>query len=145
MSGRPRHQRPPARGLGSLARDERGLVVSFFVRLAIVLAIVGLAAVETGAVIFARLQAQDVAETAASVAAGSFKQTRNQEIACQEAERAVADKDDSAKLTGCRVLQEGRVEVTVRKRASTVLVQHIGFLKGLRTARSVVVGEPPPV
>ncbi len=145
MSGRPptiaRRSSPPRR---RLLADERGLVVSFFVKLFVALALVGITAVETGAIIFARLQAQDVAETAAAVAAGSYRDNRVERAASQAAERAVAEKDPSVEIESFQVnRRDGTVEITVTKQASTILVQYIGFLEGLATAKGTAVGEPP--
>lgn len=125
--------------------DERGIVVGFVVKLVIVIAVVGLAVVEGGSILFARLRAQDVAETAASVAAGSFLQSRDEEAARAAAELAISDKDSKVRLRRFVVRPDGSVEVTVRKRASTILVQHIGFLEELAVAKATAVGRPPPV
>jgi uncharacterized membrane protein len=133
-----------ARALGRL-HDERGFVTAFIVRMAVVLVLLGLVVVDGGAVIFARLQAQDVAETAAAVAAGAYKDSRDKRIAIRAAETAVADKDADARLIrrGVVFRQDGTVEVQVRKRAPTIMVQRFGFLEHLHVATGSAVGEPP--
>ncbi len=145
MRGRPRAI--AARAAGSRAgilADQRGFVTAFFVKLALVLILVGITAVETGAIIFARLQTNDVAETASAVAAGSYRDNRVERAASQAAERAVAEKDPSVEIESFQVnRRDGTVEITVTKQASTILVQHIGFLEGLATAKGTAVGEPP--
>jgi Flp pilus assembly protein TadG len=130
-------------GLGP-HRDERGFVTIFMVRLALILVILGLTVVEGGAILFARVQAQDIAETAAAVAAGAYKDSRDERGAEDAARLAVLDKDPLARLQAVRVDREdGTVWVRVRKRASTILVQRFDFLKGFRVATGTAVGDPP--
>ena len=128
--------------------DERGIVGSFVVKLVVLIGILGLVAVEGSSVLFARLRAQDAAETAASVAASTLASTGDPTAAHSAAQTAIADKDATVRLLpgrrGFRILDDGGVEVTVKKRASTLVVQHIGFLEGLAVARASAVGRPPP-
>lgn len=145
MTGRPPTIAPRAAGsrAGILA-DQRGFVTAFFVKLALVLALVGITAVETGAIIFARLQANDVAETASAVAAGAYRDTRSEDATFRAAENAVLDKDPSMEIESFRIdRNDGSVEITVTKEARTILVQHIGFLEDLGIAKGTAVGEPP--
>lgn len=134
---------------GARLSDERGIVVSFVVKLVLGIAIIGLTAVEGTSVLFARLRAQDTAETAASVAASTFAGTRDANAAHAAAVTAISDKDPSVRLLpgrrGFVVRQDGSIEITVKKRASTIIVQHIGFLEDLAVARASAVGHPPPV
>ncbi|HEX2030654.1 MAG TPA: hypothetical protein VHL78_04535 [Actinomycetota bacterium] len=132
--------------IARLHRDERGIIVPFFLKLILSLAIIGIATVETTAVIFARFQAQDIAETAANVAAGSIQSNGSIRDARRAARQAVKDKDRDAKLASPFVVhRDGRVTVTVRVPASTLVIQHIGFLDGFTVARGRAVGRPSPV
>lgn len=133
------------RSLRRLHRDEHGFLTAFMIRTAVVLVLLGLVVVDGGAVIFTRLQSQDIAETAAAVAAGAYKESRDRRIAIQAAETAVADKDRNARLIRRSVVfgQDGTVRLRVRKRAPTVVVQHLGFLKHLHVATGSAVGDPP--
>lgn len=128
-----------------LHHDQRGIVLSFLLKVVLSLALVGLITVETTAVIFARFQAQDIAESAAFVAARSFQQNRSVQIARQAAAQAVEEKNPDARL-GKRFLvrPDGSVKVTVVERANTMVIQHIGFLEGLTVAEGKAVGNPPP-
>ncbi|MGH2723568.1 MAG: TadE/TadG family type IV pilus assembly protein [Actinomycetota bacterium] len=130
--------------IARLHRDERGIIISFFVKLILVLAVVGLAAVDTTAVFWARFQAQDIAETAARVAADTFRQTGSVPVARQAAAEAVHERAEDARLGKSFVVRpDGTIRVTVVKPARTLLIQHIGFLEGLTVARGKAAGNPP--
>lgn len=98
---------------------------------------------EGGSILFTRLQVQDIAEAAAFEAASSFRRTHSAETAREAALSIIGDRDEEAKLTRFELSSEGRVTLTIRKRASTFLVQRIGFLSGLAVARATETAEPP--
>lgn len=123
--------------------DQRGMVMSFVVKAIVVVALLGLAFIEGGAVVFARLQAQDIAESAAAAGAGRLHETGSPTAARDAALLAVHDKDPEARLTGFKPLEDGRVRVRVTKQASTFIIHRIGFLEGLAVARGTAVGSPP--
>lgn len=132
--------------IARLHGDERGIIVPFFLKLILALGIIGIATVETTAVIFARVQAQDIAETAANVAAGSIQANRSIRDARRAARQAVKQKDRDAKLGSPFVVhRDGRVAVTVTLRASTLVIQHVGFLDGFTIARGRALGRPSPL
>lgn len=125
--------------------DERGIIAASLIRTIIVLTLIGLAAIETSAILFARLQAQDVAETAASVGAGAYRDSKNVETARSTATTAMRDKDKDVTMTAFEVFSDGRVRVVVVKEAKTLLVQRIGFLEDLHIARGRHTADPPAV
>lgn len=129
-----------------LHADERGIVVPFFIKLILALGIIGVVTVETTAVVFARVQAQDIAETAANVAAERIQENRSIQDAHLAARQAAKQRDQDAKL-GSRfvVHRDGRVTLTVRMPASTLVIQHIGFLEGFTVATGRAVGRPSPL
>lgn len=129
-----------------LHSDERGFVISFLVKAIIVVLLLGLVVIEGGAVLFARLQAQDIAETAAAVGSGALKDTGDIRVAERATLTAVHDKNPGARLTGFRPREDGSVRVTVTLRARTLLIHRIGigFLEDLTVARGTAVGRPPP-
>lgn len=114
-------------------------------KLAIFLAIGAILAFETGAVIWAKFQAQDIADAAAVEAAARFRDTRSADIAMTAAESLIADRDSGAKLRAFEVQRDGTVSITVRRRASTFIVQHIGFLEGFRAAQATGEATPPTI
>ena len=127
----------------SRIRDDRGIIAASLLRTILVLTLIGLAAIETSAILFARLQAQDVAETAAAVGAGAYRDSKNVETARGTATTAMLDKDRDATMTSFEVFSDGRVRVVVLKEARTLLVQRIGFLKDLHIARGRHTADPP--
>lgn len=127
--------------MSRLHRDERGIVVSFLIKTLLALALVGLVTVEATAVVFARVQAQDVAQSAANEAARQLQERDSLQGARQAAESLIADRDPRLSLRRFTVQSDGTVTVVVRKRASTVVIQHIGFLEGFAVARGRGVGH----
>lgn len=126
-----------------LLRDERGIVVSFMARLVLVLALVGMVFVEGGAIVFSKLQAQDIAESAAVVGAGSLSRTRSANSAREDALRSVGDKSERAAMTAFTARPDGSVTVTVKLRANTVLLQHFSFLAPYTVSRATATADPP--
>jgi hypothetical protein len=125
-----------------LVTDERGIVVSFLIKLVIGLALAGFILSEAGQIIFARISAEDAADRAAQAAAREYEDSGDIEaahrVAVDEAE------DDEAKLKKFVVNPaDGSVRVVVRKRASTLLVDKIGFMEGLTIAEGKAIGRPP--
>jgi hypothetical protein len=129
-----------------LHRDERGIILGFLLKLLLALGLVAAATMETTAVVFARVQAQDMAESAANVAAGRFDDTGSARSARIAATRTIRAQDADARLGKPFVIrQDGSVKVVVMKPASTVVIQHVGFLKGFTVARGKAVGRQSPV
>lgn len=128
----------------SLHRDERGLIVSSFVKLVIFLLLLAAAGVETAAVVFARVQTQDSAEQAAFEAAAEYRQRSDVGAARQAAEVLIASRDPATRLRQFEVRSDGSVRVVVFKRAKTLFIHRIGFLKEFTEARGRAVSQPPP-
>ena len=130
--------------IARLHHDERGIIVSFFVKLILVLAVVGLAAVDTTAVLWARFQAQEIAEAAAFAAAESFNQTGSVPAARQTAAEAVHERAPEARLgKSFAVRPDGSVRVTVVRGAKTLVIQHLPYLDRFTVTRAEAVGNPP--
>lgn len=126
-----------------LHRDERGIVAAYMVKLLLVIALIGLVFVEGGAVVFSKLQAQDLAESAAVAGASSWWHTKNAATARKQAVLLLSDKSPRAKMTGFRLSPEGTVSVSVRLQANTLLLQHIGFLEPYTVSRATASAQPP--
>jgi Flp pilus assembly protein TadG len=128
----------------SLHRDERGLIVSSLVKLIIFLLLLAAAGVETAAVVFARVQTQDAAEQAAFTAAGEYRQRSDVGAAREAAQIEIANRDPATQLRQFEVRSDGSVRVVVFKRATTLFIHRIGFLKEFTEARGRAVSQPPP-
>jgi hypothetical protein len=129
--------------VASLHRDQRGIVAAFMVRLVVVLALIGMVFLEGGAILFSKLQAQDVAESAAVAGAGSWWHTRSADSAREEARLRMHDKSPRAKMTSFTLHPDGSVTVTIKLQANTILLQHIGFLQPYTFSRATVTAQPP--
>jgi hypothetical protein len=126
-----------------LHRDQRGIVASYMVKLILVIALIGMVFVEGGALVFSRLQAQDLAESAAVAGAASWWHTKNAATAREQAVINVSDKTSRAKITAFRLDPGGTVSVSVRLQANTFLLQHIAFLKPYTVSRATATAQPP--
>jgi uncharacterized membrane protein len=128
-----------------LVLDERGFVLSSLVRLLVFLAVLALAGIETASVLFARVQTQDTAEQAAFEAAGNYRQKGDVESAREAAQLRIVGRDPGAELRQFEVRTDGSVRVVVFKRAETILIHRISFLKEFTEARGRAVAQSPPV
>jgi hypothetical protein len=127
----------------SLFRDERGLIVSSLLKLVLFLLLLGVAGVETAAVVFARVQTQDTAEQAAFQAAVNYRDRTDVQAAREAAEILMNDRDPDSELRQFEVRSDGSVRVVVFRRANTLLIHRIGFLKEFTEARGRAVAQPP--
>jgi uncharacterized membrane protein len=126
-----------------LHRDQRGIVAAYMVKLLLVITLIGVLFVEGGAIVFSKLQAQDVAESAAVAGAGSWWHTRSSDSARKEALIRMHDKSPRAKMTSFTLHPDGSVSVTVRVVANTILLQHVGFLEPYTVSRATAKAQPP--
>jgi len=117
-------------------KSARGsIVLGWIVKIVVLLAILGVASFETGAIIVSKVTADRVAIDAAQEAGQVLASSRDASRA-EEAARRVAAKDDVAVIS-FKIIAGGKyVEVTCSKKASTFIVQHIGFMKRFATAKS---------
>ena len=112
--------------------DERGVVVGFLVRTAIVFAIVGVILYETGQILMTAIHAHGAAGAAAQAASNEYLATQSLTAAEHSAVRVARDHDPLAKVISVRITQNGAAAVvTVVETANTLVVQHVGFIKQL--------------
>jgi Flp pilus assembly protein TadG len=140
---------PRRRGTGSSSRwrldpsGEVGLVGRSLIILIAVIVVVGLAAVEGGSILFTELKLQDAADAAASAASGAYGSTHRLELAKEAAISAIQENDDGAHLVKLVADTQGNVTVTLKKKAVTMVVQRIGFLKHLAIVKATSTSGPP--
>ncbi len=116
-----------------------GIVLGWIFKLIVLLAILAVASFETGAIIVSRVTADrvaiDAAQEAGRVYAGSHDLDKAREAAAETAAK------DHVTVTDVHLIAGGKyIQVTVTKKASTFLVQHIGFLRRFAKAASTHVG-----
>jgi hypothetical protein len=121
-------------------RDARGgIVLGWFFKIIVMLAILAAVSFETGAIVVAKVTADRVAIDAASEAGQVYSSTGSQAKAADAAKQIAAK--DQAQVVRFEIINNGTfVRVTVRRKASTFIVQHIGFLKRFATADSTHIG-----
>ena len=112
-----------------LHRDERGLLVGFVIRFALVIALMVLAVEEGGQILLAQVHAGTAARTAAQAAANTFHTTHSQIRAQDSAVTAARALDPAAEVLGVVVNPDASVTVTVAETAKTLVVHRVGFLK----------------
>ena len=123
-------------------RDERGLVGRAAITLLILIVLGGLAAVDGTSVLLAKLQSSNVADAAANAAAGDYSNSHSLKEARYAADEAAKEQDVNAKIVGFKVSANGFVTVTVVKRASTLIVQRVGFLRHLGIVHDTSTAGP---
>ena len=116
-----------------------GIILGWFVKIIVLLAILAAASFETGAIIVSKVTADRVAIDAAQEAGHVYSTSHDIEKATEAAKQVAAK--DGVTVTDVRPVSQGTyIQVTVSKKASTFLVQHIGFLKRFATAKSTHLG-----
>ena len=126
---------------GRTTASDSGQVSSWLIKLILGVAIGGTIVLEFGAVGINRLQAGDIASTAASEAGITYSVSNSRDSAEERAEEEV--ERNGAELIGFNVsLERDEVSVSLRKRASTRLIHRITALEGLVT---VEVTETVPI
>ena len=127
-------------------RDERGFVVGFLVRTALIFGLVGLVLFESGQILMTAIRTSGVAGTAAQAAANAYYRTHSYGEAKQAAIRAARSDDPSAKVVSVQIAKDGSsATVTVVEVANTVVVHRIGFLKHFGVLHSTEQETPATV
>ncbi len=127
---------------------ERGLVGKAIVGFMIFVVVAGVAAMDTGSILFARFRVASLAQQASFDAAGVFKNTRNRQQACATAEQDVREGDGLAKIPlpkGCVInTLTGAVTIIVRKTASTLVAKRLSFLRKFTKVQAIDTSPAPP-
>ena len=117
------------RSLVRLHRDERGLVIGFFVKILVTMMLVGLAVEEGGQVVVAQVKAEGAARDAAQAAADTYLSTHDPRMARKSADEAAWEKDPAATVTKLEITADGVATVTVHEQAHTLVVKRVPFLR----------------
>jgi len=115
-----------------LQNGQTGAVGMMIVMWLAVVVLLGVTAIDAASIAFTKFRLADVASTASTAAANSFRASPNIVTACQAAEGSIAAEDASAKLAkkGCVInTQTGTATITVRKEAHTIIAIHLGPTK----------------
>ena len=123
--------------LGSrLHRDEEGFVLSFFIKIALVMVLVGLAVEEGGQVAVAQIHSQSAAREAAQAASDLWAITHDMVRVRQAAQEGATKNHEGARVEFVSINSDGIATVRVREVAHTLVIQHVGFLASFRVQRT---------
>jgi hypothetical protein len=126
-------------------RDERGLVGKLIVVWLLLVALLGVAAMDTFSIMFARFRLSDVAVTGAATGATSYSGSRNEKVACDAALRAMEQQDPDVKVGKgfCKVdARTGEVTITLKTTAGTVVAGKLSITEDLTHITVKETGVP---
>lgn len=131
--------------VGRRLRSERGLVGKAIVFALVLMVLLGVAAVDTGSILFTKFKVDDTAQQASFDAAVTYRNTKDRQQAYESALATVEDQSPGARITTFDVnRQTGAVTLTVTKKASTLAVRYIGFLKHFQRVEATETSLPRP-
>jgi hypothetical protein len=117
-----------------LRHDDAGMVGKIIVIWLVMVAVLGVIALDAASVVFATFRASDTAATAATAGAAIFRTRRDVSDACDAARRTIATEDPDAQIpkSFCKVdTDAGRVTITVKKQARTIIAGRLSFTEDL--------------
>lgn len=131
--------------MGRIHGDERGLVGKILVLWLVLAALLAVLAYDGVRIAVTRFRVADAAQNAAFESATTLRKTQgDRDAAYRAAQEAVAEEDESLRLVGFEIdPQTNEVQVTVAKKAPTILVERIGFLSSLTRARTTETSSVP--
>jgi len=127
-------------------RDETGLIGKIAIVWLLILAVLGVGAIDAASIAFTTYKLSDVGSAAASEGALTFKRTHDIRDTCERVQQVVTKEDPAVKLTpaGCSVERPtGLVTVEIRKRASTLVAERIPWTEGFATVEVSETAGPP--
>jgi hypothetical protein len=114
----------------TLHRDEAGLVGKIVVIWLLLLALLGVAAVDAVSIAFTTFRLSGAATNAARTAATSYRGAKDMDVACGAARTVVQTEAEDATLPKgfCKVdTQKGEVTITIRQKVSTIVAGRLSF------------------
>jgi len=124
--------------------DSGSIVLGWLTKLALTIGLVGLLAFDGVGLVTARFNAADHANAAASVAADNFHSTHNVQAAYDAAVASVAgDHETIEAKTFHANAADGKVTLTLHRKARTLWMQRIGVLKKYLDISESGEGSPP--
>jgi len=124
---------------------EGGYIRGLILQAALAMTILALAINDGGRLVAAQVRAESVARAAATAAADTWYRTHKQVQVRADADAAASKVDAEATVTNVTIATDGSVTVRVEKRANTLVVQRVGFLKrfAVQTATDRETGPAP--
>ena len=109
-------------------REERGAFNGSFVLVVIMFIVFGIALIDGGSILFAKLQLQDLAETAATDAAAEYRKNGSETAAYEAAVRIVEERDKAVTVDEESFSvdpADATVTITLTKDASVLFIDKI--------------------
>ncbi|MEX0984840.1 MAG: pilus assembly protein TadG-related protein [Actinomycetota bacterium] len=132
--------------MSRLHRDESGMVGKIIVIWLLLVVLLGVVALDTGSILFAKFRLSDLASNAATAGATSFRNGHDVDEACQAAKEAIEREEADQRVPHgfCKVTaSNGEVVITLRKQAKTLLAGRLGFTEDLTKLVIRETGRPP--
>jgi len=117
-----------------LHRDESGMVGKIIVIWLLLVALLGVVAIDTASIVFTKFRLSDTAQTAATAAAVSYQSAHSVQAACTAAAQSVAVADEHLKFPAgaCKIdTSTGEVTIVLRKDANTIVAGRLSFTQDL--------------
>lgn len=116
-----------------LGRSDRGIVVSWLLKVSLVLVVIGLLLFEVVGVVVANGTASETARSAAQEAGFRYRDTSNVERA-RDTAREFVEREGAEFVSLAVDPRDRKISVTVRKEARTLFIQNIDALEKYTTA-----------
>jgi len=126
-------------------REQSGLVGKIIVVWLVLVAVLGIFAVDAASVLFTKFRLSDAAATAASTAVSTYQNERDVAAACGAAQLSVQQADPDATMAKgwCKVdTSSGDVTITLRKTATSVIAGRFAFTRDLTKVVQRETAEP---
>lgn len=121
--------------------DRGDVIVGWFLKLTIVLLILGVAAFDGLSIATTKLSATDNASAAALAASDSWNADHSGPMAYAAAKSNAQQNNATVITHRFRIDPDGTVHVSVRKTAHTVVVQHLSWLRHWTTQQSTATAK----
>jgi Tfp pilus assembly protein PilX len=132
--------------MSSSLDDEAGLIGKIAIVWLLVLALLGVGAIDAASIAFTTYRLSDVGSAAAREGALVFKRTQDVRDTCERVLEVVAQEDPAVKLArgGCSIERPtGLVTVQIRKRASTLVTHRIPWTEDFALVEVSETAGPP--
>lgn len=124
-------------------RDNGSIVIGWLTKLAVGIAIVGLALFDTLSIGAAKLGASDDANTAAEAASADFRANHNVQTAYQAAVDTLPSDSETIPPRQFVVQPDGTVQLVLHRTTTTLVAHRIGPLKQYDVITVHAVATPP--
>ena len=123
--------------------DDRGdIVLGWLTKLVVTLAVLGVIGFDLISLGTARFQAEDHAQTAVRAASEVYKTPNDLQAAYDAAYAAVAEHGDTIDAQTFSIGPDGRVTLTLRRTAATMIVEKVGPLRPWAEVERTVSARP---